>query len=51
MTTGVAGGTASTMAPAAGGTGATLTLLVTGGTGFVMSVLARQWLEHEPAAR
>jgi len=28
-----------------------MTLLVTGGTGFVMSVLARQWLENAPAAR
>ncbi len=28
-----------------------MTLLVTGGTGFVMSVLARQWLERDPAAR
>jgi UDP-glucose 4-epimerase len=27
------------------------TLLVTGGTGFVMSVLARHWLESEPAGR
>jgi UDP-glucose 4-epimerase len=27
------------------------TLLVTGGTGFVMSVLARHWLENEPAGR
>jgi UDP-glucose 4-epimerase len=39
------------MAPVAGGTGPTITLLVTGGTGFVMSVLARQWLEREPAVR
>lgn len=28
-----------------------MTLLVTGATGFVMSVLARQWLEAEPRAR
>jgi UDP-glucose 4-epimerase len=28
-----------------------MTLLVTGGTGFVMSVLARHWLEIEPRAR
>lgn len=28
-----------------------MTLLVTGGTGFVMSVLARQWLDADPAAR
>jgi UDP-glucose 4-epimerase len=28
-----------------------MTLLVTGGTGFVMSVLARQWLDRDPAAR
>jgi UDP-glucose 4-epimerase len=28
-----------------------MTLLVTGGTGFVMSVLARAWLERDPAAR
>ena len=28
-----------------------MTLLVTGATGFVMSVLARQWLEADPAAR
>ena len=28
-----------------------MTLLVTGATGFVMSVLARQWLESEPSAR
>ncbi|MBX4893291.1 NAD-dependent epimerase/dehydratase family protein [Rhizobium bangladeshense] len=28
-----------------------MTLLVTGGTGFVMSVLARTWLERDPAAR
>ena len=27
------------------------TLLVTGGTGFVMSVLARAWLERDPARR
>lgn len=27
------------------------TLLVTGGTGFVMSVLARAWLDHDPSAR
>jgi UDP-glucose 4-epimerase len=29
----------------------TMTLLVTGGTGFVMSVVARQWLDQSPAAR
>ena len=28
-----------------------MTLLVTGGTGFVMSVLARTWLEHDPTAQ
>lgn len=28
-----------------------MTLLVTGGTGFVMSVLARRWLERDPHAR
>lgn len=28
-----------------------MTLLVTGGTGFVMSVLARTWLERDPKAR
>ncbi|MFC7398085.1 NAD-dependent epimerase/dehydratase family protein [Chelatococcus sp. GCM10030263] len=28
-----------------------MTLLVTGGTGFVMSVVARAWLERDPAAR
>ena len=28
-----------------------MTLLVTGGTGFVMSVVARHWLEADPAAR
>ncbi|MDB6087807.1 MAG: oxidoreductase [Gammaproteobacteria bacterium] len=28
-----------------------MTLLITGGTGFVMSVLARYWLETEPRAR
>jgi nucleoside-diphosphate-sugar epimerase len=28
-----------------------MTLLVTGGTGFVMSVLVRQWLERDPKAR
>jgi UDP-glucose 4-epimerase len=28
-----------------------MTLLITGGTGFVMSVLARHWLEHDKAAR
>lgn len=28
-----------------------MTLLVTGATGFVMSVLARRWLESNPAAR
>jgi UDP-glucose 4-epimerase len=28
-----------------------MTLLVTGGTGFVMSVLARTWLERDPDAR
>jgi UDP-glucose 4-epimerase len=28
-----------------------MTLLVTGGTGFVMSVLARQWLDTDPKAR
>jgi UDP-glucose 4-epimerase len=28
-----------------------MTLLVTGGTGFAMSVLARQWLESDPTAR
>jgi UDP-glucose 4-epimerase len=28
-----------------------MTLLVTGGTGFVMSVLARHWLERDPHAR
>src|ERR1700677_1320103 len=29
----------------------TMTLLVTGGTGFAMSVLGRQWLESDPHAR
>ena len=28
-----------------------MTLLVTGATGFVMSVLGRHWLESDPAAR
>lgn len=28
-----------------------MTLLITGGTGFVMSVLGRHWLEAEPTAR
>ena len=28
-----------------------MTLLVTGGTGFVMSVLAREWLDRNPSAR
>ncbi len=28
-----------------------MTLLITGATGFVMSVLARRWLERDPAAR
>ncbi|MEP7457365.1 NAD-dependent epimerase/dehydratase family protein [Phyllobacterium sp. SB3] len=28
-----------------------MTLLVTGGTGFVMSVLVREWLDHDPQAR
>jgi len=28
-----------------------MTLLITGGTGFVMSVLARAWLERDPKAR
>ncbi|TIO34794.1 MAG: NAD(P)-dependent oxidoreductase [Mesorhizobium sp.] len=28
-----------------------MTLLVTGGTGFVMSVVARAWLDRDPAAR
>ena len=28
-----------------------MTLLVTGGTGFVMSVMARHWLDADPAAR
>jgi UDP-glucose 4-epimerase len=28
-----------------------MTLLITGGTGFVMSVLARTWLERDPKAR
>lgn len=28
-----------------------MTLLVTGGTGFVMSVLGRHWLDSDPAAR
>ncbi|MFO1147467.1 MAG: NAD-dependent epimerase/dehydratase family protein [Alsobacter sp.] len=28
-----------------------MTLLVTGGTGFVMSVLARAWLDRDPTAR
>lgn len=28
-----------------------MTLLVTGGTGFVMSVVARTWLDRDPAAR
>lgn len=28
-----------------------MTLLVTGGTGFVMSVLARRWLDSDPGAR
>lgn len=28
-----------------------MTLLVTGGTGFVMSVVAREWLDHDTAAR
>ena len=32
-------------------TPALMTLLVTGGTGFVMSVLARTWLEADPNAR
>src|SRR4051794_2033737 len=28
-----------------------MTLLVTGGTGFVMSVVAREWLTRDPAAK
>ncbi|MDR3488207.1 MAG: NAD(P)-dependent oxidoreductase [Bradyrhizobium sp.] len=28
-----------------------MTLLVTGGTGFVMSVVVREWLDRDPAAR
>jgi len=28
-----------------------VTLLVTGATGFVMSVLVREWLRADPAAR
>ncbi len=28
-----------------------MTLLITGATGFVMSVLARHWLEADPASR
>ena len=28
-----------------------MTLLITGGTGFVMSVLAREWLDRDPKAR
>jgi UDP-glucose 4-epimerase len=28
-----------------------MTLLVTGGTGFVMSVVAREWLDRNPQAR
>ena len=28
-----------------------MTLLVTGGTGFVMSVVAREWLNRDPHAR
>ncbi|GAB2899769.1 NAD(P)-dependent oxidoreductase [Paraburkholderia jirisanensis] len=28
-----------------------MTLLITGGTGFAMSVVAREWLEREPQAR
>ena len=28
-----------------------MTLLVTGGTGFVMSVVAREWLDRDPAAQ
>eukprot|EP01037_Dinobryon_pediforme_P026523 gene26523-29075_t len=28
-----------------------MTLLVTGGTGFVMSVLVREWLDRDPSAR
>jgi UDP-glucose 4-epimerase len=28
-----------------------MTLLVTGGTGFVMSVVAREWLDRDPVAR
>ena len=28
-----------------------MTLLVTGATGFVMSVLGRHWLDTDPAAR
>ena len=28
-----------------------MTLLVTGGTGFVMSVVARAWLDRDPQAR
>src|SRR5919206_2314741 len=32
-------------------TGAYMTLLVTGGTGFVMSVVAREWLDRDPSAR
>ena len=28
-----------------------MTLLVTGGTGFVMAVVARRWLDRDPAAR
>src|ERR1700754_3816734 len=28
-----------------------MSLLITGGTGFAMSVVAREWLEREPGAR
>ena len=38
-------------ASAVGGLDSALTLLVTGGTGFVMSVLTRQWLENAPTSR
>ena len=38
-------------ASAVGGLDSAMTLLVTGGTGFVMSVLARHWLETEPTSR
>jgi UDP-glucose 4-epimerase len=37
--------------PATGTSSSAMTLLVTGATGFVMSVLARHWLENEPLSR